>query len=105
MTADPVHRERSLRGIPVYPGIVIGKARLVDRSRVKIMYQYLMDNDRVHREAERFERAVRTVEKQLLAIKNGMPGKVKDHSFIFRQSSVDPQGQHALQIHHGSYPG
>ena len=82
MTTDPVHRERSLRGIPVYPGIVIGKARLVDRSRVKIMYQYLMDDDRVHHEAERFERAVRTVEKQLLAIKNGVPGKVKDHSFI-----------------------
>ncbi|MEJ2588464.1 MAG: phosphoenolpyruvate--protein phosphotransferase [Deltaproteobacteria bacterium] len=82
MTADPAHRERHLRGIPVYPGVVIGKAHLVDRSRVKIMYQYLVDDDRVQREAERFESAVNEVEKQLLSIKNGMPGKVKEQSFI-----------------------
>lgn len=82
MTTDATDRERHLRGIPVYPGVVIGKAHLVDRSRVKILYQYLVNDDRVESEAQRFEAAVRAVEKQLLSIKNGMPGRVKDHSFI-----------------------
>ncbi|MCF8119545.1 MAG: phosphoenolpyruvate--protein phosphotransferase [Deltaproteobacteria bacterium] len=82
MTSDSTAEERRLRGVPVYPGVVIGKAHLVDRSRVKIMYQYLVNDDRVQSEARRFETAVRTVEKQLLAIKNEMPGRVKEHSFI-----------------------
>ncbi|MFO7986049.1 MAG: phosphoenolpyruvate--protein phosphotransferase [Desulfatiglandaceae bacterium] len=82
MTTDPTTKERRLRGIPVYPGVVIGKAHVVDRSRVKIMYQYLVNDDRVQSEAHRFETAVRSVEKQLLSIKNGMPGRVKEHSFI-----------------------
>ena len=82
MTSDSTAEERRLRGVPVYPGVVIGKAHLVDRSQVKIMYQYLVNDDRVQSEARRFETAVRTVEKQLLAIKNEMPGRVKEHSFI-----------------------
>jgi len=82
MTSDSTAEERRLRGVPVYPGVVIGKAHLVDRSRVKIMYQYLVNDDRVQSEARRFETAARTVEKQLLAIKNKMPGRVKEHSFI-----------------------
>ncbi|MFP4086557.1 MAG: phosphoenolpyruvate--protein phosphotransferase [Desulfobacteraceae bacterium] len=82
MTSDSTAEERRLRGVPVYPGVVIGKAHLVDRSRVKIMYQYLVNDDRVQKEARRFETAARTVEKQLLAIKNKMPGRVKEHSFI-----------------------
>ncbi len=82
MTTDSTTKERRLRGIPVYPGVVIGKAHVVDRSRVKIMYQYLVNDDRVQSEAHRFETAVRSVEKQLLSIKNGMPGRVKEHSFI-----------------------
>jgi len=71
-----------LRGVAVSPGIVIGKARLVDRSKVKIFYQYLIGDDQLNREVERFEEAARTTEDQLNAIKNGMPEQLKGHSFI-----------------------
>jgi phosphotransferase system enzyme I (PtsI) len=74
--------EKALRGIPVSPGIVIGKARLVDRSRVKILYQYLINEDRVNDEVERFKEALRITEEQLVGIKNRMPESVKAHAFI-----------------------
>ena len=38
---------KEMQGIAVSPGIIIGKARVVDRSRVKIMYQYLIGEDQV----------------------------------------------------------
>ena len=41
-----------LNGIAVSPGIIIGKARLVDRSRAKILYQYLISEKQVGREVE-----------------------------------------------------
>ena len=40
--------KKTIRGIPVSPGIIIGKARLVDRSRVKILYQYLINGDQIN---------------------------------------------------------
>ena len=79
---DPVNRERKLQGIPVYPDIVIGKAHLVDRSRVKILYQCLVNEEQLNREVERFEEAVHAVEAQFVSLKNEMPDKVKDQAFI-----------------------
>ena len=71
-----------LRGVAVSPGIIIGKARLVDRSKVKIFYQYLVSDDQVDREIERFNEAVHTTENQLNALKKGMPEQLKGHAFI-----------------------
>ena len=82
MTETDVDVRKALRGVAVSPGIVIGKARLVDRSKVKIFYQYLIGDDQLNREVERFEEAARTTEDQLNAIKNGMPEQLKGHSFI-----------------------
>jgi len=82
MTKSDVYVRKALRGVAVSPGIVIGKARLVDRSKVKIFYQYLIGDDQLNREIERFEEAARTTEDQLNAIKNGMPEQLKGHSFI-----------------------
>ena len=82
MTESDVDVRKALRGVAVSPGIVIGKARLVDRSKVKIFYQYLIGDDQLNREVERFEEAARTTEDQLNAIKNGMPEQLKGHSFI-----------------------
>ena len=82
MTETDVDVRKALRGVAVSPGIVIGKARLVDRSKVKILYQYLIGDDQLNREVERFEEAARTTEDQLNAIKNGMPEQLKGHSFI-----------------------
>ena len=78
----PVTGERELRGVAVYPDIVIGKAHLIDRSRVKILYQCFVNGKELDREVERFEEAVHAVEDQFVSLKNKMPDKVKDQSFI-----------------------
>ena len=82
MKEDPVSGERELRGIPVYPDIVIGKAHLIDRSRAKILYQCFVNGERLNREVERFEEALRLVEEQFVSLKNRMPDTVKDQAFI-----------------------
>lgn len=74
--------EKTIRGIPVSPGIIIGKARLVDRSRVKILYQYLITGDQLNREVERFKEAIRATEEQLTKLKERMPDQVNQHGFI-----------------------
>ena len=82
MNKDAVAGERSLKGIAVYPGIVIGKAHLVDRSKVKILYQYLVNTEHLNDEVERFEEALQVVEKEMLSLKNGMAEKLNDLGFI-----------------------
>jgi len=78
------HKEtvKRLKGIAVSPGVVIGKARLVDRSRVKILYQYLVDERQVSREADRFKEAISAAREQIIAVKNKMPEQLRKHSFI-----------------------
>jgi phosphotransferase system enzyme I (PtsI) len=71
-----------LQGIAVSPGIIIGKARLVDRSRVKILYQYLISREKVTEEAERFRKALQAAKAQIVTLKNRMPALIKEHSFI-----------------------
>ncbi len=82
MIETDVGAQKTLRGVAVSPGIVIGKARLIDRSKVKIFYQYLIGDDQLSREIERFEEAARTTNDQLNTIKNGMPEQLKGYSFI-----------------------
>ncbi|OQY44718.1 MAG: phosphoenolpyruvate--protein phosphotransferase [Desulfobacteraceae bacterium 4572_87] len=82
MNEDAVAGEKSLNGIAVYPGIVIGKAHLVDRSKVKILYQYLVNTEHLNGEVERFEEALQVVEQEMQSLKNGMAEKVTDLSFI-----------------------
>ena len=82
MSDDAVAGEKSLKGIAVYPGIVIGKAHLVDRSKVKILYQYLVNTEHLNEEVERFKEALRVVENEMQSLKNGMAEKVNDLSFI-----------------------
>ncbi len=88
MTKDTVQDDARLTGIPVSPGIIIGKARLVDRSRVKILYQYLIDDDRINEEVQRFKNALETTERQLATLKNRLPDQVKDHGFILDSHSM-----------------
>jgi len=82
MTDNPVQAEKSLKGIAVSPGIIIGKAHLVDRSRVKILYQYLINDDHINKEVERFREALDTTEQQLTTLKDRMPEQVQEHAFI-----------------------
>lgn len=82
MTDNPVQAEKNLKGIAASPGIIIGKAHLVDRSRVKILYQYLINDDHINKEVERFREALDATEQQLTTLKNRMPEQVQEHAFI-----------------------
>ena len=82
MTKGTVTEERKLRGVAVYPDVVIGKAHLVDRSKVKILYQCFVNGEELTREVERFKEAVQAVEDKFVSLKKKVPGKVKDQSFI-----------------------
>ena len=74
--------QKRLQGIAVSPGIIIGKAHLIYRSRVKILYQYLIRDEQLNKEVKRFEKALSVTENQILNLKNRMPDQVKEHSFI-----------------------
>ncbi len=82
MKEDAAPAEKELRGIPVYPDIVIGKAHLIDRSRAKILYQCFVNREDLKREVERFEQALHSVEAHFVSLKNKMPDTVKDQAFI-----------------------
>jgi phosphotransferase system enzyme I (PtsI) len=82
MTESQVGKGKTLKGIAVSPGIIIGKARLVDRSRVKILYQYLIGEQQLKREVERFKEALEAARQQIVDLKNQMPDQIKKHAFI-----------------------
>ncbi|MFC1839544.1 phosphoenolpyruvate--protein phosphotransferase [Thermodesulfobacteriota bacterium] len=82
MTDQLITENIKLTGIAVSPGIVIGKARLVDRSKQKIIYQYLINDEEIDKEIERFKEALELTKKQILTLKNGMAESIKEHSFI-----------------------
>ena len=73
---------RKLKGIAVSSGIIIGKSHLIDRSRVKILYQYLISDQQVNKEVERFKDALKAAKAQISHLKNRMPEPIKRHSFI-----------------------
>jgi phosphotransferase system enzyme I (PtsI) len=73
---------KKLKGIAVSSGIIIGKAHLIDRSRVKILYQYLISDQQVNKEVERFKDALGAAKDQITHLKNRMPEQIKKHSFI-----------------------
>ncbi len=82
MTQSQKEKSQKLKGIAVSPGIVIGKARLVERSRVKILYQYLVNDQQISREVDRFKEALNASRDQIIAIKNKMPEQLRKHAFI-----------------------
>jgi phosphotransferase system enzyme I (PtsI) len=71
-----------LQGIAVSQGIIIGRARLIDRSKQKIVYQYLINEKEINREVERFKEALKLTKEQIIDLKNRMSDKIKEHSFI-----------------------
>ena len=82
MTENGTGNIKKLQGIGVSPGIIIGKARVIDRSRVKILYQYLIGERQIEREVDRFEEALEAAKAQINDLKNRMPDQIKEHSFI-----------------------
>jgi phosphotransferase system enzyme I (PtsI) len=82
MTVPRSEKGNILKGIAVSSGIVIGKVHLVERSSVKILYQYLISDEQVSREVKRFKKALNSTRKQFLSLKRKMPEQIKEHAFI-----------------------
>ncbi|MCF8061712.1 MAG: phosphoenolpyruvate--protein phosphotransferase, partial [Deltaproteobacteria bacterium] len=74
--------QQTLTGIPVSSGIVLGKARVIDRSRVKILYQYLVSDRQVNLEVERFKEALAAAKAHIATLRDRMPEPLKAHGFI-----------------------
>ena len=47
---DFIDKGKVLTGVAASPGILIGKAYLVDRSKVKVIYQYLIDESFIEKD-------------------------------------------------------
>ncbi|MBU2550934.1 MAG: phosphoenolpyruvate--protein phosphotransferase, partial [Proteobacteria bacterium] len=77
-----VKDDAALIGVPASPGIVIGKAYLVDRSKVDFMYQSLINEALIEEEVNRFEAAVAQARDQLEEIKAGVPDELASHAYI-----------------------
>ena len=76
-----VEQKTVLAGVAASPGISIGKAHLVDRSKVEFLYQSLISEPLVEEEVERFEKAVDQAREQLEQIKSGMNDELMSHAF------------------------
>ena len=82
MTDNRPEDNKILHGIAVSPGIIIGKARLVDRSKQKIIYQYLLNEEEIDKEVSRLKKALQLTKEQIITLKNRMSDQIKEHSFI-----------------------
>jgi phosphotransferase system enzyme I (PtsI) len=76
------HLKNRMTGIAVSPGITLGKARVIDRSRVKILYQYLISDKQVTLEVDRFKDALNITKDHIVKLRNSMPESLKAHGFI-----------------------
>jgi len=72
-----------LNGIPVSPGIAIGKVLLLD-NRMSAVPKYKINKDRIVKEIMRFKRAINKTKKELVEIQRKFVDKVgKTHAAIF----------------------
>ncbi len=77
-----IKQAAALKGVAASPGIVIGKAYLVDRTKVEFLYQSLISERLIKEEVERFKEAVKQARQQLEQIKAGVPEELSSHAYI-----------------------
>lgn len=75
-------KSNEYQAIGVSPGIAIGRAYHVERSRVKVFYEYLIDEKQVPREVRRFQKAAAQAERELEAVKKKFAADFKDRAYI-----------------------
>jgi phosphotransferase system enzyme I (PtsI) len=77
-----MNETREYQAIGASPGIAIGRAYHVERSRVKVFYEYLIDPKQVPREVRRFKQAADLAERELAAIKRKFGAEFRDRAYI-----------------------
>jgi len=75
-------KKRTMKGIPVSRGIVLGRAHHLDRSKTQIFHTKLSNRRELERETHRFRRAVDMAKEQIRRFKSNIPEQVKGYAFV-----------------------
>lgn len=78
-----VDKNNVLTGVAASTGITIGKAYLVDRSKVEFLYQSLISEPLIDEEVARFDAAINQAREQLEQVKSTVPEELSGQAFIF----------------------
>ncbi len=72
-----------LKGIPASQGISIGKAQVIDSFKVRVYYQYILDEEEVEREIGRLEAAFKATEDHFKALKEKFQNSLENEAYLF----------------------
>lgn len=75
-------KKKTIKGFPVSPGIIIGKAHHLNRSKTQVFHWQLINRIEIDREVDRFKKAVETAKEQIHKFKSNMPEQVKGYAFV-----------------------
>lgn len=75
-------KKRTMKGVPVSPGIIFGKAHHLDRSKTQIIHKKLINRREADREANRFRQAVDMAKEQIGKFKSNIPKQVEGYAFV-----------------------
>jgi len=75
-------KKKIIKGFPVSPGIIIGKAHHLNRSKTQVFHWRLVNRIEVDREVDRFRKAVDMSKEQIQKFKSNMPEQVKGYAFV-----------------------
>ncbi len=75
-------KKKMLKGFPVSPGVVLGKAHHLDRYKTKIFRRRLFSKNEIALEIDRFRHAVEDAREQIMKLKSKIPSQVKGYAFI-----------------------
>ncbi|MFW6147867.1 MAG: phosphoenolpyruvate--protein phosphotransferase [Thermodesulfobacteriota bacterium] len=81
-------RKRVLKGFSVSPGIVIGKAHHLARSRAQVSHRRLANETEIENEINRFKQAVEIAKEQIRTFKSKMPEPVEGYAFVLDTHSM-----------------
>ena len=81
-------KKKVLKGFPVSPGIVIGKAHHLDRSRTQVFRRKLANEEEVERELARFRQGVDIAKEQIQRFKENIPEQVRGYAFVLDTYSM-----------------
>ncbi|RLB28528.1 MAG: phosphoenolpyruvate--protein phosphotransferase [Deltaproteobacteria bacterium] len=81
-------KKKTMKGFPVSPGITIGKAHHLDRSKTMVFYRKLINKKEVDREIDRFRQAVDMAKEQIQKFKSSIPEQVKGYAFVLDTHSM-----------------
>jgi len=81
-------KKKLMKGVPVSPGIILGKAHHLDRSKTKVFPKKLINRREIDREIDRFRQAVDMAKEQIQKFKSNIPEQVKGYAFVLDTHSM-----------------